>query len=74
MKPELNPLPSSGDEYWEYSSTELQEKVEDKACEHFFIHKDAQSVECKDCRIGFVLSVGWKVVESKIYTPDGFVV
>ncbi len=70
----LDPLPPSGDEYWQHASTELQKITEDKGCDHFFDHNTALEVECRECHAGFHLSPGWTLREGKIYTPDGLVV
>lgn len=70
----LDPLPPSGDEYWKNADKFRQEVTKDKECEHYFVHKSSSEVECTNCRIGFVLSAGWKVKDGNLVTPENLVI
>lgn len=70
----LPALPASGDEFWEYANTEMQKEHKVKACEHYFIHKTATEVECRNCRIGFFLSPGFATIDGNLVDPDGVVI
>ena len=71
---ELDPLPPTKDEYWEHAQTFKEEVFETKDCGHYFVHKSSSEVECRACRVGFILSPGWSVTDGSLKTPDGFVV
>ena len=74
MSQELSPLPPSDSDYWEHAEVEKQPVRKASKCDHHFIHKTSQEVECLGCSIGFYLSPKWYVEGGKIYTPDGLVV
>lgn len=70
QEPKLPALPGSSDEYWEHSSTEQTYPREGKECDHKFVHRSSLEVECVKCHAGFVLSIGWSVVEGELTPPN----
>lgn len=65
-----DPLPPSGDKYWENSEVHIVKMPEHERCEHDFVHRTSSEVICKICNAGFVLGMGLSVKNGKICTDD----
>ena len=67
-KEALDNLPSNENKkFWRDAEVEVIELKEPKECEHFFIHRSSQEVECRKCHVGYYLSIGDRVQNGHIY-------
>ncbi|MBM4401859.1 MAG: hypothetical protein FJ044_01280 [Candidatus Cloacimonetes bacterium] len=67
-------LPPSEDKYWNLADKEKIELDKKPECSHFFEHKTAREVECRNCHIGFYLDIGWIIKNGHIYKDKQFVI
>lgn len=67
----LEPLPKNSDPYWKDAEVETIEIKKTHGCDHHFIHETAQEVSCIKCKVGYWLSIGWKLVDGHIYDKNG---
>lgn len=61
----LQDLPPSEDAFWKHSKKRIV-KTEKKVCDHSFVGSGGSNVECKNCGVGFVLSLGFSLKEGKL--------
>lgn len=70
----LENLPSNSDvDFWKGAEMEVS-KGTGKKCEHKFVHKTAQEVECVECGIGFYLNPESYIEDGKLFVNGKLVV
>jgi len=68
-------LPESSNTFWEHANTEIHDIAEEeRGCDHYFYHRTAQEVECRNCNIGFYLDNYSEVIDGHIYRDEEFVI
>ena len=70
----LESLPGNADEFWEHAEVALHTPKAPPKCEHFFIHRTAREVECRNCHIGFFLGVRDRIDKGHIYSQNNLVI
>ena len=70
----LADLPDSSDKFWENADIEVEEVTDPEECDHYFYHRTAQEVECRNCHIGYYLDNYSEVIDGHIYYDEDFVI
>jgi len=73
-KEKLPELPASDHKFWQFADKIRIKPVEKPKCNHFFIYKKANVVECKNCHAGYFIGPGWKVDKGHLYKGKQLVI
>lgn len=70
MSKNLNPLPSSDDEYWDQAEV-IKIKLEDTpGCDHYFERVSGTQAQCRKCNIGYFLTPEISIKNGHLYIDN----